>query len=113
MELITLSESEHGFPNLIIELNALADHSTDSLVFDDEADEAPPRTIGVGNGSRAANSILALLFLREPSRLWRRPSACNAANEETPSVQRHSHGVLPYWKAADEDVGSVIHGSLH
>ena len=67
----------------------------------------------VGNSSRAATAILALFFLCEPTRLGRRPSAYHAAYEEAPSGQNHSHGMLPYWKATDEDGSSVIHGSLH
>lgn len=79
------------------------------LHFEDQADAAPHGTVGVSNSSRTATAILALFFLCEPSRLRRRPSACNAACEEAPSGQRHSHGVLPYWKAADKDGRSVIH----
>jgi hypothetical protein len=82
-----------------------------SLHFDNEADAA---SLGsVGNSSRATIAILALFFLCEPSRLGRRPSAYHAAYEEAPSGQSYSHGVLPYWKAADEDGSFIIHGSLH
>ena len=81
------------------------------LHFDNEADAA---SLGsVGNSSGAATAILALFFLCEPSRLGRRPSAYHAAYEEAPSGQSHSHGMLPYWKAADEDGSFIIHGSLH
>ena len=82
------------------------------LHFDNQADTGPLGTVGVGNSSRTATAILALFFLCEPSRLGRRPSAYNAAYEEAPSGQDHSHGVLPYWKATDEDGSSVMHGGL-
>jgi hypothetical protein len=81
-----------------------------SLYFDDEADAAPLGTVHVGNSSRAATAILALFFLCESSLPGRRPSACNAVYEEAPSEKRHGHGVLSYWKAADKDGSSVIHG---
>ena len=82
------------------------------LQFDDEADPAPLGTVSVGNSSGAATAILALFLLCELSRLRRRPAACNTACEEATSGQHHSHGVLPYWKAAGEDGSSVIHGGL-
>ena len=81
-----------------------------TLQFDNKADTAPLGTVSVGNSSRAAIAILAPFFLCEPSQLGRRPPAYNAAYEEAPSGQRHSHRVLTYWKAADEDGSFVIHG---
>ena len=83
------------------------------LDFDNEADATPHGAVGISNSSRATAAILPLFFLCEPSRLSRRPSACNAACEEAPSGQRHGHSVLPYWKGADEDGSSVIHGGHH
>lgn len=92
-------------------LGSRSDHCSPTVLhFDNQADTGPLGTVGVGNSSRAATAILAFFFLCEPTRLGRRPSPYNAAYEEAPSGQDHSHGVLPYWKAADEDGSSVIHG---
>src|SRR5262245_10559254 len=79
------------------------------LPFDDQAEPAHG-TVGLGDSSRAATAILVPFLLSESTRLRRRPSARNAACEEAPSGQDHSHGVLPYRKAAGEDGSFVIHG---
>jgi Competence-damaged protein len=82
------------------------------LHFDDEANTTAFGTVGVGNSSSTATAILVLFLPCKLTRLRRRPAACNAACQEAPSGQYHGHGVLPYWKAADEDGSFVIHGGF-
>src|SRR5512145_2121634 len=51
-------------------MHPTADHRPPQpLIFEDQADAAPRRTVGVSNSSRAATAILVLFFLCEPSGL--------------------------------------------
>jgi hypothetical protein len=82
------------------------------LPFNYQAEPALLSSVGVCNSSSPTTAILAPPFLSEPSRLGRRPSTCDAGCEESPSSQRHSHNVLPYWEAADKRGSPVLHRGL-